>query len=126
MLEHLARPGRLALFRSVLRAGPGGVSRDTLVRRLRTTGSALTFHLRALAEVGLIQIRISRGENGEGRMVHCSAAPEVLVDAVNALLQESDVAGPVEAVPPAACLWPTEPDDDRRLDEAPPARPDAR
>lgn len=88
LLEHLARPGRLALFRSVLQAGPEGVSREILVRRLRTTGSALTFHLRALAEVGLIQIRVTPGEHGEGRTMHCMAAPEVLAEAVEGLLHE--------------------------------------
>jgi ArsR family transcriptional regulator len=62
VFDALSRQPRLAVFRSILRAGEDGVDSVALMRDLRTTGSALTLHLRCLAEAGLIHSR--GGRNG--------------------------------------------------------------
>ena len=55
LFDALSRSGRIAVFRSVLQAGRSGVSPTDVMAELRMTGSALSFHLRALTEVGLIR-----------------------------------------------------------------------
>lgn len=63
VFDALSRPGRLAVFRSVVRAADEGLDASALARELRTTGSALTLHLRRLSEAGLIR------HCGRGRFV---------------------------------------------------------
>lgn len=78
LFEALSRPGRLAVFRAILQAGPEGTTPAELVRRLGTTGSALTFHLRALSEVGLVRAA-SAGRWADG------SRPVVLTASLDAL-----------------------------------------
>lgn len=59
----LSQPYRLVLFRAILAAGERGVSRRELTGRLKMAGSALTFHLRTLAEAQLIEAQ--RGADGQ-------------------------------------------------------------
>ena len=56
-LTALSQPYRLLLFRAILAAGDTGLSRHELGDRLRMAGSALTFHLRTLADAQLIETR---------------------------------------------------------------------
>jgi DNA-binding transcriptional ArsR family regulator len=56
-LTALSQPYRLLLFRAILSAGDAGLSRLELGDRLRMAGSALTFHLRTLADAQLIETR---------------------------------------------------------------------
>ena len=78
VFEALSRPGRLAVFRAILQAGADGTTPAELVRRLGTTGSALTFHLRALSDVGLIRATtVGRWSDG--------SRPVVLTGSLDAL-----------------------------------------
>ena len=56
-LTALSQPYRLMLFRAILAAGDAGLTRHDLGDRLRMAGSALTFHLRTLADAQLIETR---------------------------------------------------------------------
>lgn len=56
-LTALSQPYRLLLFRAILAAGDAGLTRQDLGDRLRMAGSALTFHLRTLADAQLIETR---------------------------------------------------------------------
>lgn len=56
-LSALSQPYRLLLFRAILAAGDEGLSRREIGQRLRMAGSALTFHLRTLADAQLIETR---------------------------------------------------------------------
>jgi hypothetical protein len=60
-LTALSQPYRLLLFRAILAAGEQGLSRPELGQRLRMAGSALTFHLRTLADAQLIETRRTPG-----------------------------------------------------------------
>lgn len=50
----LGQPTRLALLRLLLTAGPGGLVAGEISFRLRLPPSSLSFHLRALEQVGLV------------------------------------------------------------------------
>lgn len=53
----LGHEGRTAIFRLLVRAGPGGACVDEIKRRLKIPGSTLSHHLDVLAHSGLIQSR---------------------------------------------------------------------
>jgi ArsR family transcriptional regulator len=79
VFDALSRQPRLAVFRSILRAGDDGVDSATLMRDLRTTGSALTLHLRCLAEAGLIHPRGGRSGKFVADLERLASALGVLV-----------------------------------------------
>ena len=54
LLRALAHPSRALIFRTLGRAGTGGLSQDELAVALGLRGSTLVAHLKALADVGLI------------------------------------------------------------------------
>lgn len=58
---------RLAVLRSLVRAGPEGLSIGVLGARCGITGSTLTFHLRILAQAGLVQ------QERQGRQIICAS-----------------------------------------------------
>lgn len=82
VFDALSRQGRLAVFRSIVRSGNDGVDALALTRELHTTGSALTLHLRRLADAGLIRPRGGRA----GRFV----ADLSLLKSVLALFEGED------------------------------------
>jgi DNA-binding transcriptional ArsR family regulator len=53
----LGHEGRIAIFRLLVRAGPGGACVDEIKRRFKIPGSTLSHHLDVLAHSGLIQSR---------------------------------------------------------------------
>ena len=60
-LGALAQDTRLALFRLLVTAGPGGLSAGTIAERLGVAPSSLSFHLQQLLHAGLVtQRRLSR------------------------------------------------------------------
>ncbi|MGY6534319.1 MAG: ArsR/SmtB family transcription factor [Pararhodobacter sp.] len=63
----LGSEARLSVLQALMRAGPEGVSIGILGQRCGITGSTLTFHLKTLAQAGLIVQRKS------GRQVICAA-----------------------------------------------------
>ena len=54
-LAALAQETRLAVFQSLIAAGSGGVTPGDLGRALNVSPSTLSFHLKDLAQVGLIR-----------------------------------------------------------------------
>ena len=60
-LAALAHDKRLAAFRLLVEAGPGGLAAGTIARRLDIAPPSLTFHLQNLQRAGLVkQERLSR------------------------------------------------------------------
>jgi DNA-binding transcriptional ArsR family regulator len=53
----LGHKGRTAIFRLLVRAGPGGACVDEIKKRLKIPGSTLSHHLDVLAHSGLIEPR---------------------------------------------------------------------
>jgi ArsR family transcriptional regulator, arsenate/arsenite/antimonite-responsive transcriptional repressor len=53
-LAALAQPNRLRVFRALVVAGHAGATPTVLSKRLKVTGATLSFHLKELANAGLI------------------------------------------------------------------------
>lgn len=56
-LAALAQETRLAIFRTLVQAGPEGLNPGSLGERLGTAHATLSFHLKELKNAGLIQAR---------------------------------------------------------------------
>ncbi len=63
----IAHANRLALYRLLVKRGPGGLPAGVIAERLGVAPSSLTFHLQALLRAGLLQRR------REGRQLIYSA-----------------------------------------------------
>jgi ArsR family transcriptional regulator, arsenate/arsenite/antimonite-responsive transcriptional repressor len=63
----LGSEARLGVLRTLVRAGPEGLTIGQIGVRAGVTGSTLTFHLRTLAQAGLIRQRRA------GRHILCAA-----------------------------------------------------
>jgi DNA-binding transcriptional ArsR family regulator len=60
-MSALAHESRLATYRLLVQAGPGGLSAGEIAERLNLVSSSLTFHVQALSRAGLVtQRRVSR------------------------------------------------------------------
>ena len=55
-LSALAQQTRLRIFRSLVGAGPEGLTPSTLAATLGLSGSTLSFHLKELAHAGLVSV----------------------------------------------------------------------
>ncbi len=75
-LAALAQDTRLAAFRLLVAAGPDGLAAGVIATRLRVAPATLSFHLKELANAGLVVAR------QEGRFVYYAAE----FDEMNALL----------------------------------------
>lgn len=71
---------RLSVLRTLVRAGPEGLSIGELGARTGITGSTLTHHVRTLAHVGLVQ------QTKRGRSVICAAVAYETTRALSAFL----------------------------------------
>jgi ArsR family transcriptional regulator len=58
---------RLAVLRTLVRAGPEGLAIGDLGARCGITGSTLTFHVKVLVQAGLV------GQRRDGRRILCAA-----------------------------------------------------
>ncbi|HWA70250.1 MAG TPA: metalloregulator ArsR/SmtB family transcription factor [Rhizomicrobium sp.] len=56
-LSALAQPGRLAVFRLLVKAGPDGLAAGDIARRLDTAANTMSAQLLVLANAGLVQAR---------------------------------------------------------------------
>ena len=95
----LAQETRLAVFRLLVEQGPEGLTPGVIAERLDLAPATLSFHLKELANAGLIRAR------QESRFIHYSAD----FDAMNALvgyLTENccRASGGCEAVCAPACM----------------------
>jgi len=66
-LAALAQDTRLAIYRLLVQRGPGGLSAGTIAERLALPGATLSFHLKELANAGMVESR------QDGRFVYYSA-----------------------------------------------------
>lgn len=74
---------RLSVLRTLVRAGPTGLSIGELGTRTGVTGSTLTHHLKLLAAAGLVK------QERQGRSIICAAVAYAEVEALaNFLLTE--------------------------------------
>lgn len=55
-LTALAHETRLRVFRALVGAGPGGLTPSTLAAMLGLGASALSFHLKELAQAGMVSV----------------------------------------------------------------------
>jgi ArsR family transcriptional regulator len=67
VMNALAQESRLAIFRALVQAGPGGLPAGTIGDRLELPWATLSFHLKELKQAGLAQCR------REGRSIIYSA-----------------------------------------------------
>lgn len=82
---------RLSVLRTLVRAGPDGLSIGTLGERSGVTGSTLTHHMKILAQAGLVL------QQKQGRSIICAAVAYDKVEALSQFLVTSccaDVALP--------------------------------
>lgn len=82
MLDALGSRQRLLVYRSLLRAGAGGMNISTLQSKIEMPASTLKHHLVALVDAGLVV------QNREGREVYCSANYHEIRSLANFLLRE--------------------------------------
>lgn len=81
-LEALGNPTRLRIYRTLVRAGAGGLAVGRLQERLKVPGSTLSHHLKTLIGVGLVsQVR-------ESTTLICHANYDVMHGLVNFLVAE--------------------------------------
>lgn len=66
-LAALAQGSRLAVYRQLVQAGPGGMAASDIARALAIPANTLSFHLRTLSHAGLVHSR------QESRFVYYSA-----------------------------------------------------
>jgi len=64
-LEGLGNPTRLAIYRVLVRSGPGGLPVGKIQSRLKIPGSTLSHHIAQLVGTGLIE------QQREGRTLRC-------------------------------------------------------
>ena len=98
LFASLAQETRLALFRLLVQTGPTGLAAGDIAEAMRLPASTLSFHLKELAQAGLIQSRQS------GRFIYYSAD----FDRMNALLAflTENCCGGNTACPPPVCECP--------------------
>jgi DNA-binding transcriptional ArsR family regulator len=75
-LAALAQESRLAVYRLLVKRGPGGFAAGEIGERLRIPAPTLSFHLKALTQAGLVHAR------KDGRHMHYRAD----FDGMNALV----------------------------------------
>ena len=81
-LESLGNPTRLALYRSLVRAGPNGLTVGTLREKLDVPGSTLSHHIAHLVSAGLMS------QSREGRVLRCTANYHSMHELLNYLVDE--------------------------------------
>ncbi len=80
-LAALAQGTRLEAFRQLVQAGPDGLAAGDLAERLGISPPALSFHLRGLAQAGLVRPR------QQGRFIYYSAAFDAMQSLVDFLTE---------------------------------------
>ncbi|MEM8576916.1 MAG: metalloregulator ArsR/SmtB family transcription factor [Pseudomonadota bacterium] len=71
---------RLAVLRTLVRAGPEGLNMGDLGARTGVTGSTLTHHLKVLAQADLVS------QARQGRQIICAGASYDVVDSLSRFL----------------------------------------
>lgn len=81
-LEALGNPLRLAVYRMLVRAGPGGLAVGQVQARMGMAASTLSHHLKSLTRVGLIR------RERQGTTLICTADFTVMRGIVDFLAAE--------------------------------------
>ena len=97
-LSALAHETRLAVFRSLVQAGPEGVPAGDLARSLGVVANTMSAHLSVLDHAGLVRSR------RVGRSIIYSAAYDRMSDLLAFLLQDCCRGSPEVCLPLAAVL----------------------
>ncbi|MGA1343089.1 MAG: ArsR/SmtB family transcription factor [Hyphomonas sp.] len=103
-LSALAQPGRLGVFRLLVRAGPAGMPAGEIAARLATAPNRLSAQLTILSQAGLI------AGTREGRVIRYAARLETIRDLIVYLMEDCcdgrpEICLPVQAAARAAgCL----------------------
>lgn len=92
-LAALAQKNRLAIYRFLVQAGPQGMVAGALAEALHLPAATQSFHLRTLAQAGLI-----RGVQ-EGRFVRYRADFTVMHGVINFLSENCCGSGPAACLP---------------------------
>lgn len=85
-LSALAQDSRLAIFRSLVQAGPEGLAAGEISRRLEIAPSSVTFHMKELMNAGMVSSRT------QGRFVIYTANFEAMQELI-AFLTENCCGG---------------------------------
>ena len=96
-LSALAHPGRLDVFRLLVKAGPGGMAAGEIARATGSLANTLSTNLNILAGAGLVSSR------REGRSIIYAAAYDRMRDLL-AFLMEDCCAGQPEICAPLAAI----------------------
>jgi len=96
-LSALAHPGRLEVFRLLVKAGPGGIAAGEIARTTGSLANTLSTNLNILAGAGLVSSR------REGRSIIYAAAYDRMRDLL-AFLMEDCCAGKPEICAPLAAI----------------------
>lgn len=95
-LSAMAHPGRLAIVRMLVKAGPAGLPAGQLGEPLGIASNALTFHLQKLARAGLVRSQRS------GQFIIYTAIFEAMHDLTDYLLVACCAASPDKCSPQCA------------------------
>src|ERR1700761_6849866 len=101
-LSALAHESRLAIFRLLVRAGPGGVAAGEIARKLDILPNTLSANLTVLANAGLIESR------RDGRSVIYSADYERMTGLLSFLMEDccngdATICAPLMAIATKCC-----------------------
>ena len=93
-LVALSQASRLELFRLLVAAGPTGMTHEELAETLRLRNTAITLHLRILAEAGLIELDPEERVLGDASLnrrseLRCYSRPEAFRDVAEFILSGS-------------------------------------
>jgi len=80
-LAALAQDTRLAIYRLLVQRGPSGLAAGAIAHRLNLAGPTLSFHLKELANAGMI------GARQQGRFVYYSANYDQMNDLIGYLTE---------------------------------------
>lgn len=105
-LSALAQPGRLDVFRLLVRAGPAGIPAGEIAATLGLAPNTLSAQLTILVHAGLLT------SAREGRVIRYAARPESLSELIVYLMEDCcggrpEICRPVEEAARAACCPPT-------------------
>lgn len=81
-LKELGHPTRLAIYKTIVKAGYKGVAVGAIQERLDVPGSTLSHHISSLASAGLLSQR------REGRTLYCVAEYHCLDEVIGFLKAE--------------------------------------
>ena len=105
-LSALAHEGRLATFRMLVQAGPGGIAAGEIARRLDAPPNTLSANLKVLTHAGLLESR------REGRSLIYSARFDEMSQLLGYLMEDCCAGSPeicaplVEVLARTACCVP--------------------